>query len=61
MATNECTTELQSLKHRSDYIGIQESYARTKIYNNNKAAVQWAYSVTSKMYQALKPQRKNGS
>ena len=48
MATNECTTELQSLKHRANDIGIPESYTRTKLYNNNKAAVQWAASVTSK-------------
>ena len=48
MATNECTNGLQSLKHRANNIGIPEAYARTKIYNDNKAAVQWAASVTSK-------------
>ena len=47
MATNECATELQSLKHRANDIGIPEAYSRTKIYNNNEAAVQWSASVTS--------------
>ena len=53
MATNECTTELQSLKHRPNNIGIPEAYARTKIYNDNKSAVQWASSVTSKVIKHL--------
>ena len=48
MATNECATELQSLKHSAKNIGVPEAYSRTKIYNDNKAAVQWAASVTSK-------------
>ena len=48
MGTNECTKELQSLKHCANNIGIPEAYSCTKIYNNNKAAVQWAASVTSK-------------
>ena len=48
MAANECATELQSLKHRANDIGIPEAYYRTNIYNNNEAAVQWAASVTSK-------------
>ena len=48
MATNECVTELQSLKHRANDIGIPEAYSPTMIYNDNKAAVQWAALVTSK-------------
>ena len=48
MATNECSTELQLIKHRENDIGIPEAYSCTKIYNDNKAAVQWAASVTSK-------------
>ena len=48
MATNECSTELQSIKHRAHDIGIPEYYSRTKIYNYNKSAVQWVASVTSK-------------
>ena len=42
MATNKCATEIESLKHRANDIGIPEAYSLTKIYNNNKAAVQWA-------------------
>ena len=49
MTTNECVTELQSIKHRAHDIGIPESYSRTKIYNDNQSAVQWAASVTSKV------------
>ena len=45
MATDECATELQLLKHRANDIGIPEAYSRTEIYTNNKAAVQWAASV----------------
>ena len=48
MTTNEWTTELQSLKHCANNIGIPEAYYRTKVYNNNKAAVQWAASVILK-------------
>ena len=48
METNKCATELQSLKHRANNIGIPEAYYRTKIYNYNKAAVQLAASVNSK-------------
>ena len=48
MATNECATELQSIKHLAHNIGIPEAYSRTKIYNENQAAVQWAASLTSK-------------
>ena len=48
MATNECATELQSIKHRANDIGITEAYSHTKIYNDNKASFQRAASVTSK-------------
>ena len=54
MATNECTTELQSLKHCVNDIVIPEAYARTKIYHDKKSAVQWAASVTSKVIKHLK-------
>ena len=47
-ATNKCATELQSIRHRANNIGIPESYPHAKIYNEKKAAVQWASSVTSK-------------
>ena len=48
MVTNECATELQSLKYCANNIVIPEAYSRTKIYNDNKADVQWAASVISK-------------
>ena len=48
MSTNESATELQSLKHCANDIGIPEAYSRTKIYNNKKSAVQWEVQVTSK-------------
>ena len=48
MATSKCATELQSLKHRANDIEIPETYSHTKIYNDNKVAVQCEASVTSK-------------
>ena len=48
MATNKCATELQSLKKRANNIWIPEAHYRTNIYNDNKAHVQRAASVTSK-------------
>ena len=48
MATNECATELQFLKHRANDIGITEAYSCTKIYDDNKASVKWAVLMTSK-------------
>ena len=49
MAVNDCIKEIQSMKHRANNIGITEAYYRTKIYNDNKAEVQLAYLVTSKL------------
>ena len=54
MSTNKCATELQSLKHRSDDIVIPEAYSRTNIYNDNKAAVQWAASVNLQVIKHIK-------
>ena len=48
MATKKRATELQSLKHRANGIDIPEAYSRTNIYNDKKAAVQWASSMTYK-------------
>ena len=42
MVINECTKELQSLKHCAKDIGTPEAYSRTKIYKDNKASVQRA-------------------
>ena len=54
MATNKWATEIQSIKHGAKDIGIPEAYSRTKIYNDKKAAIQWAASVTSKRIKHLK-------
>ena len=48
MATNKCATELQSLKHRANGMVIPEAESRTNIYNDNKAYIKRAASVTSK-------------
>ena len=40
MATNECTIELQYLKHHANEIGMAEAYDWSTIYNGNKACVQ---------------------
>ena len=57
---SQCTQHLlrllhsnQSLKSRANNIGIPEAYSRTKINNDNKASVQWAASVTSKVIKNL--------
>ena len=34
--------------HRANEMRIPEAYARTKIYNDNKAVAQWAASVNTK-------------
>ena len=48
IATNECTTELQSLRHRAQDLNMQDAFERTTVYNDNKAAVDWANSCTNK-------------
>ena len=53
MVTNKCTTELQSLNNYTNNTDIPEAHARTKIHNDNKVAIQWADSVTSKSIKHL--------
>ena len=48
IATNECTTELQSLRYRAQDLHMSDAFERTTIYNDNKAAVDWAASCTNK-------------
>ena len=60
MGTNECATELQSITHRARNIGIPVAYSRNIIYNDNKAAVQWAAYATSKVIKHLKLQENMG-
>ena len=47
-ATNECVTDLQSIKHRASDIGLTEANNCTTVYNDNQACVNWSASVTSK-------------
>ena len=48
MDTNECTKELQYIKHFANGIIIMESNNQKTIYNDNKACIQCSDSVTSK-------------
>ena len=41
-------TELLSVKHRAQDLGMADGSARTVVYNDNQACVHWADSVTSK-------------
>ena len=48
VATNECLTELQSIRHRAQDLRMQDAFNRTTVYNDNQAAVDWADSCTNK-------------
>jgi hypothetical protein len=48
IATNECVTELQSIKNRAQDLGMVDASDRTPVYNDNAACVQWSASVTNK-------------
>ena len=48
VATNECVTELQSIRHRAQDLGMADAYERTTVYNDNKSAVDWAATCTNK-------------
>jgi hypothetical protein len=48
VATNECTTELQSIRYRAQDLKMSDAFERTTIYNDNQAAVDWAASCTNK-------------
>jgi hypothetical protein len=48
MATNECTTELDSILLRAQDLDMPDAFRRVTIYNDNKAAVDWAASCTNK-------------
>ena len=48
VATNECITELMSIKHRARDLGMADADDRTTVYNDNQAAVNWAASITTK-------------
>ena len=61
MATNECSTELQSLKHRANYIGILEAYSRTKNIQQQQDRRSIGGFSDLKGNQLSKPPRKYGS
>jgi hypothetical protein len=48
IATNECTTELDSIIHRARDLDMPDASQRITIYNDNKAAVDWAAACTNK-------------
>ena len=50
---NKCATKLQSEKHCSHGLVMTEAYFHTKIYNGNKACIQWAITVTKKCIKNL--------
>ena len=47
-ATHECVNDLLSVKHRAQDLGFPDASNRIPVYNDNKAAVDWASSVTLK-------------
>jgi hypothetical protein len=47
-ATHECINDLLSVKHRAIDLGFPEASERITVYNDNKAACDWASSVTLK-------------
>eukprot|EP00804_Cyclotella_cryptica_P021483 CCRYP_005804-RA/>CCRYP_005804-RA protein AED:0.39 eAED:0.32 QI:0/-1/0/1/-1/1/1/0/524 len=47
-ATHECVNELLSIKHRAMDLGFPDATSTITVYNDNKAAVDWAASVTLK-------------
>jgi hypothetical protein len=47
-ATNECTTDLQSIRYRAQDLDMEDAYNRITIYNDNQAAVDWAATCTNK-------------
>jgi hypothetical protein len=47
-ATHECINDLLSIKHRALNLGIPEAAETIIVYNTDKAAVDWASSITLK-------------
>jgi hypothetical protein len=47
-ATHECVNDLLSVKHRAIDLGFADASKCITVYNDNKAAVDWAASVTLK-------------
>lgn len=48
VATNECTTELLSIRNRCQDLSLPDITLPTTIYNDNQACVDWSSTVTTK-------------
>eukprot|EP00804_Cyclotella_cryptica_P008738 CCRYP_018465-RC/>CCRYP_018465-RC protein AED:0.27 eAED:0.26 QI:0/-1/0/1/-1/0/1/0/969 len=48
IATSECMTELEHLRHRASDLNITDANTTVPVYNDNAACVQWSASVTNK-------------
>ena len=48
LATNECVKDLESVKLRASDLGLTPNTSCTTVYNDNRAAVDWAASCTTK-------------
>jgi hypothetical protein len=48
VATSECMTELEHIRHRALDLDIPEVHDTIPVYNDNAACVQWSASVTNK-------------
>jgi hypothetical protein len=48
IATSECMTELEHIRHRASDLGIPDVQDTIPVYNDNAACVQWSASVTNK-------------
>ena len=48
VATSECMTELEHIRHRAIDLGMSDANDRITVYNDNDACVQWSASVTNK-------------
>ena len=48
VATSECMTELEHIRHRAVDLSLPEAQDRITVYNDNDACVQWSASVTNK-------------
>eukprot|EP00956_Cyclotella_meneghiniana_P014717 scaffold22143_cov41-Cyclotella_meneghiniana.AAC.8 len=48
VATNECMTELEHIRHRALELHTPDANIKITFYNANDACVQWSASVTNK-------------
>eukprot|EP00956_Cyclotella_meneghiniana_P030923 scaffold79637_cov24-Cyclotella_meneghiniana.AAC.1 len=48
VATNECMTELEHIRHRAIDLHMPDANDKITVYNDNDACVQWSASVTNK-------------